>query len=121
MLQSMKIHSKMTNYILYQMEYTTQREIHINEYEKKFFAEFEDCIRCNVLPLSSFKAERKSDGTIVVKYENIVIGRIHLRKYFGKIQYYTLPAVAHNMVDAPFEAIMTIAPYWASYAKHVIH
>lgn len=93
----------------------------INDLEKEFFISLEEHLHLAGLSVEYFAAERMGSGSIRLNCSAGIIGTVHLRKKFGSIQYFTSPIDAHDMQDAPLEAILAVIPYWVEYAEGCIH
>lgn len=103
--------------LLSRLTFRSTKEICVSEYEKEYFSALEDALRLEGWPVAWFSAERMSSGSIRVSCNAGIVGTVHLRKKYGSIQYFTSPLDAHDMDDAPLEAVIAVIPYWVAYTK----
>ncbi len=109
---------KPTSEILSRLKSRTAKEIPITEYETAFFIALETQMELEGLCLSDFYAERMGRESIRLNCNVCIAGEIHLRNKIGSIQYFINDdGTIHHMYDAPFEAVIAVAPYWISYIK----
>ena len=106
-----------TSTLLASLVSRSANEAATNDFEKQFFIALEESLRLEGLSVDYFTAERMGSGSIRFNCPAGIIGTVHLRKRFGRIQYFISPLDVHDMKDAPLEAIIAVIPYWVEYAK----
>lgn len=93
----------------------------VSSYELEFFTAFENALNYEGWQVSWFSAERMGSGSIRVNCYAGIVGTVHLRKRIGSIQYFLSPLDAHDMDDAPLEAVLAVIPYWIEYTRGMLN
>lgn len=114
---SVSIESAPSNQLLSRIISRSSKAFSVSEYEKTFFAAFENAIQKEGFSMEWFSVERMSNGSIRVECSAGIVGTVHLRKKIGSIQYFLSPLDIHDMEDAPLEAVIAVIPYWIAYIK----